>query len=453
MYNDSNYYMPYIEYFETRNTDTDSNSNQELISENCEGLKSKEECTIKINKVLQDRKTEADRLYNILFSDNTSNPDKKKMDTIEYLKNVQLKFTNTIPENQKEYETHQNDDKNRLYHLKNTADRTMDAYFNINIMPEQKLTDSVNDFYNNMIDVKPFDTSIFDTYINILIDNINSEISNPDIGSPIQLDIKKIDDLYDTVIYGENILNESITKIKGYDFSNLDNLLNLSDFYSSVEIIASEKNRISSLIEKNKNTTILPINEITDEGITQEINTIKDYIESISSLIYTLTRCVNYIKKTQELANKIIQVKLSDILLPINLRIFESTKLYNQLISSYNTLQNSIVEIKRYYNFNNLQDFYSSVDELENNIKIINTYKQKIDNVTELITVDIQDYQDTLSSLIEMEKSFLKAIVPVQDSTVKIINESFSFSFLLSIVVIILLMLFAMVWWFFLRKK
>ena len=52
MYNDSNYYMPYIEYFETRNTDTDSNSNQELISENCEGLKSKEECTIKINKVL-----------------------------------------------------------------------------------------------------------------------------------------------------------------------------------------------------------------------------------------------------------------------------------------------------------------------------------------------------------------------------------------------------------------
>ena len=162
---------------------------------------------------------------------------------------------------------------------------------------------------------------------------------------------------------------------------------------------------------------------------------------------------MNYIKKTQELANKIIQVKLSDILLPINLRIFESTKLYNQLISSYNTLQNSIVEIKRYYNFNNLQDFYSSVDELENNIKIINTYKQNIDNVTELITVDIQDYQDTLSSLIEMEKSFLKAIVPVQDSTVKIINESFSFSFLLSIVVIILLMLFAMVWWFFLRKK
>ena len=446
--------MPYIEYFETRNTDT--NSNQELLSENCEGIQSREECFIKINKVLQDRKEEAERLYNILFEDNTNNIYKKKMDTIEYLKNVQLNFTNTIPGNQQEYETilsHKNDDKNRLYHLKMTADRKMDAYFNINKMPEQELTDAINDFYNNVIDIKPFDESIFDTYINILIDNINSEISNPDIGSPIQLDISKIDELYNNAIYDKNILNENVIKIKGYDFSDLNNLLNLNDFNSSVDTIESEINRISELFEKIKNTNILPINEINDEGITQEVNTIKNYIDSISSLIFTLKRFIIYIQKTQESSDKIIKIKLSNNLLPINLRIFESNKLYDQIYSSYNTLQNTITEIKGYYNFHDLQDFYSSVDELEKNMKIINSYKQKIYDVTDLLTIDIEDYQDTLSSLIEMEKSFIKSIVQVQDSTVKIINESFSFSFLLSIILIILLMLFGMVWFFYLRKK
>ena len=439
MYNNN---KPYIEYFSDRNT-TD-----EQLSENCSNGESKEECFIKINKNLQDKMDEAEKLYNILY-----NFYKTKIDTIEYLKDIQLKFINEIPQNQQELYIiilKRNEDNNILYHLKMTAERKMDSSKNKNEMPEPELTNAVNDFYNNVINIKIEDEYIFDTYINILIENINLKISNPDDNSPIQLGIKKIDELYDQIIIQVNTLNDSIAIMKEYDFSNLDNLLILTDFYSSIDIIKSEINRIYVLIEKIKNINILPIGEITDDDIIQEINTITEYINSIASLNLTETRFIGYVQKAQNISNKAIEIKLSDIKMPINMRIFESNKLYNQIIFSENTLKNSIVEIKKNYIFHSIQDFYSSVDELENIIKMINDNKKKIESMTDLLTVDIKDYQDTLTSLIDNENLYLKKIITIQENANIIISESYGFSCIFSIIIIILLLIFL---FFFLKKN
>ena len=338
---------------------------------------------------------------------------------------------------------------------KYTADRKYEAYPNSNYeMPDQEKIDAVNNFYNDQIENKSlidtFETT-FDLYINVLINNIYLEIANPDKTSPIQLQINKSDDLYNQALLAENTLKISVGKIKGYNLSNLEKLLNLEDFYSSIGLIENEMNKIYELIQKIKDPENIIIYKMQGDidNIIKEMN---NYITLISSLIFKQMRTNIYIKKIQEIADKIIMIKLSDVISPIYLKIEESNKLYDPVILAENKLYNSLNEINKYYYLYSLKNFYSSVNDLQNKIKMIKDYKKYIDGVTYLITVDIKDYQNTLSSLIDTEKDVLKNIVTIQKNADIIITEGhgflFMFSFISSIIIIILFILFCIIMYY-----
>ena len=321
-------------------------------------------------------------------------------------------------------------------------------------MPDQEKIDAVNNFYNDQIENKSlidtFETT-FDLYINVLINNIYLEIANPDKTSPIQLQINKSDDLYNQALLAENTLKISVGKIKGYNLSNLEKLLNLEDFYSSIGLIENEMNKIYELIQKIKDPENIIIYKMQGDidNIIKEMN---NYITLISSLIFKQMRTNIYIKKIQEIADKIIMIKLSDVISPIYLKIEESNKLYDPVILAENKLYNSLNEINKYYYLYSLKNFYSSVNDLQNKIKMIKDYKKYIDGVTYLITVDIKDYQNTLSSLIDTEKDVLKNIVTIQKNADIIITEGhgflFMFSFISSIIIIILFILFCIIMYY-----